>query len=122
MIMTDKSLLFVLTKPPYGTTSARESTDALLAALAFGQQVSIVALGDALFQFKAQQKTELLCQKNTGAMLASLPMYGTEHFYALAPDLKERHLHGDDFVIPVEVINDGQLQALIKEANVVLSY
>lgn len=120
--MTDENILFVLTKPPYGTSSARESTDALLAALAFGQHVSILALRDAVFQFKAQQKPELLSQKNTGAMLAALPMYGAEHFYALTPDLEARHLQADDFVMPVKAISDSELQALIKNASVVLSY
>ena len=118
----EKHLLFVLTKPPYGSSSARESIDAMLATLAFGQQVSILALGDGVFQFIAQQNPEQIQQKNTGAMLSALPMYGADHFYATTQDLAERRLHSEDFAIPVIVINDEQMRGLFQQAHVVLSY
>ena len=118
----EKHLLFVLTKPPYGCSSARESTDAILAALAFGQHVSILALGDGIFQFTAQQNPQQIEQKNTAAMLSALPMYGADHFYATTQDLAERHLSSDDFVVPVIAIDNAQQRALLQDAHVVLSY
>lgn len=118
----EKKLLFILTKPPYGCASARESTDAILASCAFGQEVTILALGDALYQFLGDQDAEVIASKNTGAMLASLPLYGTEQFMALNQDLAARHLNKEQFIIPVNVIEQSNISDLIAQADVVLSY
>ncbi|MDX1694259.1 MAG: sulfurtransferase complex subunit TusC [Ketobacteraceae bacterium] len=118
----EKHILFILSKPPYSTASARESTDAMMAACAFGQKVSILALGDSLFQFTSGQQAQALSLRNTAAMLASLPMYGTEHFYAREKDLSARNLKPDDFVLPSEPVTDGEMQSLVAAADVVLSY
>ncbi len=118
----EKHLLFLLTKAPYGCSSARESTDAILAACAFGQQVSIVALGDALYQFTQGQDSSDLQMKNTSAMLSSLPMYGVDTIYALASELSDRNLDNNSLVIPATPLDNGEIQALIRKADVVLSY
>ena len=118
----EKQILFILEKAPYGSSSARESVDAILAACAFGQQVDILALEDGLFQFTNDQQAEAIGLKNTAAMLASLPLYGTERFYSREADLKARHLTNSDFVIPTDSITNQQIQRLIGNADVVLTY
>jgi tRNA 2-thiouridine synthesizing protein C len=118
----EKQILFILEKAPYGSSSARESTDAIMAACAFGQQVDILALEDSLFQFTHDQDASAIDMKNTAAMLASLPLYGTEHFCARESDLTSRQLEPDDFVLPAKILSDTEIQALIAHADVVLSY
>lgn len=118
----EKSFLFILSKAPYSTSSARESTDAIMATCAFGQTVSILALEDAVYQFSKKQSAKAIEQKDTAAMLESLPLYGTEEFIALESDLKDRNLTPDSFVIPVKVISSNDINTLINNADVVLSY
>lgn len=118
----EKHFLFLLSKAPYGSNSARESTDAMMAACAFGQRVSVLVQGDALYQFIRDQQPGALQLKNTAAMLSSLPMYGVDCIVARSEDLEARDLGHDSFVLPVNVIDDKEIQTLIREADVVLSY
>ncbi|MCG8669625.1 MAG: sulfurtransferase complex subunit TusC [Pseudomonadales bacterium] len=118
----DKSFLFVVSHPPHGTSSARESTEALMATCAFGQQVRLLALNDGLYQFIKEQDTILLNMKDTAAMLSSLPLYGLEEISVIEEDLNARQLSPENFILPLDIIPRAAVSKLFKSADVVLSY
>lgn len=118
----EKQFLFIVTKPPHSSASARESTDAIMAACAFGQPVHLLAMGDGVFQFTKHQDPGPLQIKNTAAMLESLPLYGTEKMMVLGEDLHERDLSENDFILPIVVLERGDLANIIQQSDTVLSY
>ncbi len=121
-MQTQKKFLFIISKPPHSSASARESTDAMMATCAFGQQASILALGNGVYQFTKDQDTSGLNMKDTAAMLESLPLYGTEAITVLTEDLTRLGLNDSDFIIPLQCIAKSDLPALINNADIVLNY
>lgn len=122
MINMEKKFLFIVSKPPHSSASAKESTDAIMAACAFGQDVSVLATGDGLYQFTKNQDPSDLKLKDTAAMLESLPLYGTEEIIVIKEDLAIRELASDNFVLPVKTINTDGIRELIKHSDIVLNY
>ena len=118
----EKSFLFIVSLPPHGTSSARESTEALMAACAFGQDVRLLAINDGLFQFLKNQDTSQLNLKDTSAMLSSLPLYGLEKIIVVSEDLDARKLNQEDFILPLDIISRSDMANHINEADVVLNY
>ena len=118
----EKRFLFILSKSPHGCSSARESTDAILAACAFGQDVKILALGQGITQFLKLQNPDALKLKSTSAMLESLPLYGCDEFFALESELTSMEFSANDLVIPVKTISTQELASLIEGSDVVLNY
>lgn len=121
----NKHFLFILTRPPFGSSSAQESTDAIMATAAFGQRVSILALGDSLLQFLdgqvANAQAEPRSMKNTAAMLSSLPLYDVEQIYT-PQDNWQQFEQGADFVVPVVPLSSAQITELVHDSDLVLNY
>lgn len=104
----------------------RESTDALLALCAFGQQVQVLAMGDALWQFAPDQlgrtTDDKPTLKNIGNMLASLPLYGVDEIHVLDSDLASHPVPASDFIVPVKPLCAQQTNDLLDATDIVLNY
>lgn len=117
-----KKLLFIFSKPPHSTLASKEGIDAVLTASAFGQDVSLLLLGDGVFQALNNQNPSSLPAKNTAATFTALEMYGVEKVFAHSSALSERNLSKDNFCIELTSLNDTEVGELLNAQHQILSF
>lgn len=117
-----RKLLFRLSKPPYGRSQAREALDALLAAAAFEQDVSVLFVGDGLYLLLKNQQPGAIEQKNFTASFGLFNLYGINQIYAAETDLVERRLTPDQLALAVTVLSREELTSLLRSQDQILSF
>ena len=95
---TNKKILLVCRKAPYGNSLSREAIDVALAASAYEQDITIAFIGDGVFQLLDKQDGEEIEQKNQAKMISAFSLYEIENI-----------------VIDKDAIE--KLEALLKEAS-----
>ncbi len=118
---TVKKFMYVNRKAPYGTVYALESLEMVLIAAAFDQDVSVVFMDDGVYQLKKDQDTAAINMKNFSPTYRALDDYDVEKIFVDRDSLEARGLTEDDLVIPVEVLDQTQLAALMAEQEVILT-
>jgi len=116
-----KSLLIISRQAPWSGPSAREALDIALAGGAFDLPLGMLFLDDGVFQLAAAQQPDALQQKNLGANLQALPMFGVDALFACARSLARRGLAEQALSLPVEVLDDAALAALIARFDQVVT-
>jgi len=117
-----KKFLYVNRKAPHGTIYALESLEVVLIAAAFEQDVSMLFADDGVFQIAKGQDTDGIGLKNFSKTFRALEMYDVEKLYVDKKSLDDRGLAVDDLIVPVEVLENGQIQDLMADNDVVLSF
>ncbi|WP_079202043.1 sulfurtransferase complex subunit TusC [Pseudomonas sp. CC6-YY-74] len=116
-----KSLLIINRQSPWSGPSAREALDIALAGGAFDLPLGMLFLDDGVFQLAAAQRPATLQQKDLGANLQALPLFGVEALYASARSLQERGLEQQTLTLATEVLDDAALIALIDRYDQVIT-
>jgi len=116
-----KSLLIISRQAPWNGPGAREALDIALAGGAFDLPLGMLFLDDGVFQLAPGQQPSAVQQKNLGANLQALPMFGVEELYACQHSLTRRGLAADTLGLPVEVLDDAALTALIARYDQVVT-
>ncbi|HSC83340.1 MAG TPA: sulfurtransferase complex subunit TusC [Pseudomonas sp.] len=116
-----KSLLIISRQAPWAGPSAREALDIALAGGAFDLPLGLLFLDDGVFQLVPDQQPGALQQKDLGANLQALPMFGVEALYASTRSLHERGLGEQELALPVERLDDTELTQLIDRYNQVIT-
>ncbi|HBZ96030.1 MULTISPECIES: sulfurtransferase complex subunit TusC [unclassified Pseudomonas] len=117
----NKSLLIISRQAPWSGPGAREALDIALAGGAFDLPIGMLFLDDGVFQLNAGQQPGQLQQKDLGANLQALPMFGVESLYASQRSLVERGLGDAELNLPVERLDDGALTALLDRYDQVIT-
>ncbi len=108
-------------RAPFGTADGREALDAVLMASAFCR-VTLLFLGDGIFQLKTNQLGSALDIKDYSPAFAALEQYEVTDVMVSAADLETRGLTQADLVIPVQTVNPQQIRQLMLDNDVVLSF
>lgn len=117
-----RSTLIINRQPPHSTLASREALDATLASAAFGVELALLFLEDAVFQILKNQDTGAARLKNSGAMFDSLEMYDVTRIYVRQQDLSLRNLTPDHFRIPVQALTDQEAKTLIQLFDNLLTF
>lgn len=117
-----KKFCYINRKAPYGTIYALESLEVVLIGAAFEQDVSVVFADDGIYQLTKGQDTADIEMKNFSPTYRALEMYDVEKLYVEKESLEERGMTADDLIVPVEVLSSAQLQDLMEDQDVVLSF
>lgn len=117
-----RKFMYVNRRAPYGTIYALESLEVVLIAAAFEQDVSLVFMDDGVYQIQKGQNTEGIGVKNFSPTYRALEGYDVEKLYVEKESLASRGMTTDDLVVPVQVLDKGQLAALMEEQEVILSF
>lgn len=118
-----KKILFISRHSPYGNSKAREALDALLAASAYDQDLSILFMDDGVFQLISNQQPANIYQKNLGASLKALEIYDIHNVYVDENALLKRRIDKKDLVLEsVTVLNAIQIQQLMAEQDQLVSF
>lgn len=116
-----RSLLIISRQAPWKGPSAREALDIALAGGAFDLPLGMLFLDDGVFQLQAEQQPAALEQKNLAANLQALPMFGVDELFACTHSLAERGLDPAGLALPVELLDDTALTALIARFDEVIT-
>ena len=116
-----KSLLIINRQSPWSGPSAREALDIALAGGAFDLPLGMLFLDDGVLQLAPAQQPSTLQQKDLGANLQALPLFGVDSLYASARSLQERGLGQRALTLATEVLEDAALIALIDRYDQVIT-
>lgn len=115
-------LCFLMSHSPYGSTLARDALDMALASAAFDQQVSLLFIGDGVFQLAANQHSDTCELKNIEKTLSALELYDIQHCYACEASITERNLSDLSSKINIQRANPQAIEQIIAKADQVMSF
>jgi tRNA 2-thiouridine synthesizing protein C len=116
-----KSLLIISRQAPWAGPGAREALDIALAGGAFDLPIGMLFLDDGVFQLSSGQQPGDLQQRDLGANLQALPMFGVEALFVARRSLQERGLLEQSLSLDVESLDDLELSALINRYDQVIT-
>lgn len=119
--MAEKTVLFLVQRPPYGTTAARDTVDAILACASFGQPIQVLFAGDGVWQLTQEQAADNIGMKDIGKLLSALPYYDVTTLFAEQTALATRNIHVTDSCIPVTALNDDAIRQLVRNADHIIA-
>ncbi len=117
-----KKMMFVMQRPPHGTIYPYEGLEFILIAAAYEQDISLVFLGDGVYNLMKDQETSGLGIKGFVKTYRSLEGYDVEKIYVDELSLTERGLQTDDLAVDVEVKSAGELAKMMKEQDAVFPF
>jgi len=119
--VTNKILIIQRTAP-YGSSLAREGLDYVLTSAAYDQDISLLFLGDGVFQLLKNQQSQDINLKPQGSALEILPLYDINKIYAVKEDLEERNLLEADLTLSVKIMSRSDVSAFIKQQEKVVGF
>lgn len=115
-----KHFVYLMRSAPYNSHAAQEGLDALLAAAAFAQQVSVLFFDEGVFQLLADQQPQQ--QKNLAKMLQALAMYDVERCFVHQPSLAARAIEDATLCLNAVALDDRETRMLLAAADQVLTF
>lgn len=116
-----RTVLVVCTRPPLSGVLAREALDAIMAMAVFDIAVTVLFCGDGVWQLLGDPMHSPHTGKSPARQLAALPMYDVERLLADRHSLEERGIDDDRLADEVDVIDAGDIAALLAQHDLVLS-
>ncbi len=121
--ITQKKILFISRHAPYGSSLAKDALDAMLAASAYNQALSVLFMDDGVFQLLKNQNTYDIAQKNFAAILPALPLYEINSIYVHYESLIKRHITINELVLDgVQIIDSKAVSSLLAQQDQLLSF
>lgn len=117
-----KKILFIQNSGPYSSLRSQEGLDMLLLASSFTFQITLLFMGDAVWQLSKNQQAELLARKNMGLMIKSLPAFDIISIFAEAQALEERNLTVSDLVLTVTPITHHDISAVMRRHDLIINF
>lgn len=123
MASISKKLLFISRHAPYGSSLAKEALDAILAASAYDQELSLLFMDDGVFQLLKHQEPNDIGQKNFAAMLPALSLYDVNNIYVHKESLDTRQITTDELIVDsIRTINSDAVSELMAKQDQLLSF
>ena len=117
-----KKIGILLRQPPYGCSLASEALDTVLTGAAYEQELSVIFMGDGVFQLTSGQNSQAIQQKNIEKKLAAFELYDIDKVFACESSLAERQIKASELSIPVTVIDKTTLTQLLHQQDTLLSF
>ena len=115
-------LTYLFRSAPHGSNAGREGVDALLAASAYCEDITVLFVGDGVYQLLLGQEPKGILSKDYAPMLKLFDLYDIEQVFVCADSLTERGVAQADLVIDAEALNTEQLKAKLQQAGKLLSF
>ncbi|MBU2887035.1 sulfurtransferase complex subunit TusC [Gilvimarinus agarilyticus] len=116
-------ILCISRHSPYQTSSACDALDAVLAAGAFDQEVSLLLMNEGVWQAIKNQQASLLGRTGIGKKMAALPLFGVKQVYIHTPSLTQRGLTRDSLHLDaVQLVTNNEVRTLIQQHDQLLSF
>lgn len=119
--MTQK-ILVLQRHAPYGNNLAREGVDYILTCAAYDQDLSILFMGDGVFQLIDNQQSAQINLKTHLGALKLFELYDIQNIYAIAEDLAERNINQQMLGINPNIISRNEAKLLIEQQQHILGF
>lgn len=116
-----RSLLMVSRCAPWSGLGAREALDIVLAGGAYELPLAMLFMDDGVLQLVKGQAPQLLEQKNLGANLQALPLFGIEALFVCGASLAERGLSAEHLALDARILQTSDLAVLFNQYNEVIT-
>jgi len=117
-----KKIMHVLCRAPYGTIYTYEGLEMIMIMAAYGQDLSLVFIGDGVYALKKGQDTSGIGIRGFSRTFMALVDYDVEKLYVDKYSLEERGLSKDDLIVEVAVMNSDKIGKLMKEQDVIIHH
>lgn len=119
----EKNILFISRHAPYGSSIAREALDAVLAAAAYDQTLSLLFMDDGVFQLLVNQDSSVIGQKSFASMLPVLPLYEVKNIFVHWESLQIRGITEQELSLDsVRIIDNRAVADLLAQQDQLLSF
>lgn len=115
-----KNIAIVNTKSSFNDANAREALDLALIYAAFDQQVTVMFIGDGVYQLLKDQQAKQLDTKDFLATMKTFELYDIEQVIACSDSLSERGIENSDISLPHQTQNLQQIKTLWADFDHVL--
>ncbi len=115
-------LTYLFRSAPHSSASGREGVDALLAASAYCEDISVLFIGDGVYQLLQGQQPNEILSKDYAPMLKLFDLYDIEQVYVCEASLRERGLAQSDLIIDAEKLDTQAMQTKLHQAGKLLSF
>ena len=123
MSVPSKKIMFISRHAPYGSSLAKDALDAILAASAYDQQLSLLFMDDGIFQLLKNQSANEIAQKSFAAILPVLPIYEINSVYVHRESLEKRQITINELVLDgVQIIDSATICSLLTQQDQLLSF
>lgn len=117
-----RKLAFIFNSFPHSTAAGREGLDALLAASAYSEDISVFFVGDGVTQLlKAQQPDEVLSRDYISAFKL-MDLYDIEQVYVCQRSLCQFGLSTDKLLIDVTAVEADELTQKLTQCQQILTF
>lgn len=116
-----KSMLIITRQAPWSGPGPREALDIALAGGAFDLPLAMLFLDDGVLQLLPAQQPAAVQQKNLGANLQALPMFGVDELYACAHSQSLRGVSHIPMAVPAQALDAAGIKALIERFDLVVT-
>ena len=119
--MYTKKIGLILRHAPYGSDLAQEAIDALLSLSSYSSNISVIFMGDGIFQLlREQQPREKI--KSIQKQLSALELYDINSVFVCEHSLMERGIAASTLSLPIKPLSLPTLRHIIHEQDVLLSF
>ncbi len=115
-------LTFVFRSAAHSTSTGREGVDALLAASAYCEDISVIFLGDGVGQLVAAQDPALIQSKAYAPMMKLFDLYDIEKVYVCQQSLADRGLGKASLVIEAQPLTLAEVAENLQSASKLLTF
>lgn len=95
--------------------------DMMLVSGVFEQPARVLFLDDGVRQLAGGQDASVVDRKDTAKALSALPAYDVDELFAHAGSLVERAIDPDDIAVEAHIVEDDEVAALLRAADVVVT-
>ncbi|WKE67269.1 sulfurtransferase complex subunit TusC [Gallaecimonas kandeliae] len=120
--MVEKRILVIFSAPPFAGFQGREALDAVLAASAYEQQLSLLFLDDGLWQLVKGQDPLQGRSKDYLSTFRALPLYEVEDIYVCGEALAKRGLSAADLSLEAKVLDSQGMAELLAQQQCIYRF
>ncbi|MCA2016845.1 sulfurtransferase complex subunit TusC [Vibrio tritonius] len=115
-------LAFVFHSSPHQTSAGREALDAVLAASAYSEEISVFFIGEGVLQLLRDQQPDLILSRNYISAFKLLDLYDIEDRVICQDSLIEWGIDANELVIDGEIIERNQLALRLSRFDKIINY
>lgn len=116
-----KKIAILNTQPGFNHPTARESLDLALIFGTYEQQVSVIFLGDGIYQLLDNQDPELIDSKDYLSTMKAFPLYDIDHIVACADDMEARGVINLPLSMNIELLSQAEIAQQLKTFDHVIT-
>ena len=116
-----KSVLIRMSKSPLNGLISGEQLETAMVSATFEQEVSILFVGDGIFNLLPTKKPKEVAGYNIEKMLLALPTFDVNSLFICERSLEQRQIGAFNLPTNVKLITFEDQRRLIKTTDVVLS-